>query len=158
MRRDSPRRGWGRAAAIDLRSADPRPFHRHDGFATQSRTFFRNASPMRCGKKFEIALQIHRVDEKDVDRLIANRWQLLDPIRAAGCPDAFRRYVQNSGAEFSVAQNIYVETNSGWFSDRTVQYLASGKPVLVQDTGFGGNVPTGEGLVTFRTLDEAIEG
>jgi hypothetical protein len=51
-----------------------------------------------------------------------------------------------------------VETGSGWFSDRTVRYLASGKPALVQDTGFGPNYPVGEGLVAFRTPGEAIAG
>jgi hypothetical protein len=66
--------------------------------------------------------------------------------------------VQGSLAEFSVAQGIYVDTNSGWFSDRTVRYLASGKPVLVQDTGFSQNLPVGEGLLAFRTLDEAVAG
>ena len=76
----------------------------------------------------------------------------------AGDPDAFRAYVQGSGAEFSVAQGIYVETHSGWFSDRTTSYLASGRPVLVQDTGFGRTLPVGEGLLAFRTLDEAIAG
>jgi len=69
----------------------------------------------------------------------------------------FRSYVQNSGAEFSVAQGIYVQTNSGWFSDRTVRYLASGRPALVQHTGWTDDVG-GEGLVTFRTLEEAIVG
>jgi hypothetical protein len=53
---------------------------------------------------------------------------------------------------------MYVETQCGWVSDRTVQYLASGKPALVQDTGFSRNYPVGEGLVTFRTLDEAVAG
>ena len=66
--------------------------------------------------------------------------------------------MQGSGAEFSVAQGIYVDTGSGWFSDRTVRYLASGKPALVQDTGFGRNHPVGEGLLAFRTLDEAVAG
>ena len=64
--------------------------------------------------------------------------------------------MQASGAEFSVAQGIYVETGSGWFSDRTVRYLASGRPALVQDTGFSRALPVGEGLVAFRTLDEAV--
>ena len=59
---------------------------------------------------------------------------------------------------FSAAQGIYVETNSGWFSDRTACYLASGRPALVQDTGFSRTLPVGEGLLTFRTLDEAAEG
>ena len=70
----------------------------------------------------------------------------------------FVEYVQASGAEFSVAQGIYVETQSGWFSDRTVRYLASGRPVLVQDTGFSRNYPVGEGLVAFRTMEEAVAG
>jgi hypothetical protein len=70
----------------------------------------------------------------------------------------FRRYVQGSGSEFSVAQGIYVETKSGWFSDRSVKYLASGKPVLVQDTGLARNYPVGEGLVTFSSPDEALAG
>src|SRR4029079_178804 len=68
------------------------------------------------------------------------------------------RYVQASGAEFSVAQQIYVETRSGWFSDRTVRYLASGKPVLVQDTGFSRTLPVGVGLLSFRTVQEAAKG
>ena len=63
-----------------------------------------------------------------------------------------------SGAEFSVAQGIYVETGSGWFSDRTVHYLASGKPALVQDTGFSRNYPVGDGFVAFRTPGEAVAG
>ncbi len=76
----------------------------------------------------------------------------------ADTPDAFRSYVQTSGAEFSVAQGIYVDTNSGWFSDRTVRYLASGRPALVQETGFSRHIPTGQGLLSFRNMEEAIEG
>jgi hypothetical protein len=76
----------------------------------------------------------------------------------AADPFAFRRYVQTSGAEFSVAQGIYVQTWSGWFSDRTVRYLASGKPALVQDTGFSCNYPVGDGLVPFGTLEDAMAG
>src|SRR5262249_50623629 len=94
----------------------------------------------------------------DRHALVEHGWRVADPISAAGNPQAFRRYVQHSGAEFSVAQGIYVETGSGWFSDRTVRYLASGKPALVQDTGFSRNYPVGRGLVAFRTLDEAAAG
>jgi hypothetical protein len=89
---------------------------------------------------------------------VEHGWTITDPRGAAASPDDFRRYVQGSSAEFSVAQGIYVQTNSGWFSDRTIRYLASGKPTLVQDTGFGRHLPTGEGLVAFRTLEEAIDG
>ena len=66
--------------------------------------------------------------------------------------------MQASGAEFSVAQGIYVETESGWFSDRSTRYLASGRPVLVQETGFTRTLPAGEGVLAFRTPDEAAAG
>ena len=69
-------------------------------------------------------------------------------------PARYRDYVQRSSAELSPAQGIYVDTRSGWFSDRTAAYLASGRPAVVQDTGQD-LVPTGEGLLTFRTADEA---
>ena len=114
--------------------------------------------PTRSGLPFEVALDIHPADVKDLEVLRRNRWRIADPRSVAGHPDAFRHYVQNSAAEFSVAQGIYVATHSGWFSDRSVRYLASGKPALVQDTGFSRNLPVGAGLVPFRTLDEAAAG
>jgi hypothetical protein len=114
--------------------------------------------PERVPQTFEIALDIHPAEEKDLNLLKRYGWRLVDPRVAAPDPDAFRRYVQGSGGEFSVAQGVYVETRSGWFSDRTVRYLASGKPALVQDTGFTRNYPVGEGLVAFSTPEEAIAG
>lgn len=114
--------------------------------------------PQQSGHPFEIALQIHPADKRDLDSLLAHGWRISDPKQTADSPDAFRRFVQASGAEFSVAQGIYVDTQSGWFSDRTVRYLASGKPALVQDTGFSATYPVGEGLVSFRNIGEAIEG
>jgi hypothetical protein len=114
--------------------------------------------PERVPQTFEIALDIHPADKKDLSLLRHHGWRLVDPKVAAPDPAAFLRYVQGSGAEFSVAQGVYVETRSGWFSDRTVRYLASGKPALVQDTGFGRNNPVGEGLVAFSTPEEAIAG
>src|SRR5262245_37389557 len=116
------------------------------------------ALPTISGHLFEIALAIDRADDADVELLRHSAWTIVDPQSVACDPFAFRHYVQSSGAEFSVAQGIYVETRSGWFSDRTVRYLASGKPALVQDTGFSRNYPTGYGLVPFRTLDEAVRG
>src|SRR6185295_6838385 len=107
---------------------------------------------------FEIALDVHPADRRDVESLLGHGWTLADPGDVAGDPLAFRQYVQQSSAEFSVAQGIYVETNSGWFSDRTVRYLASGKPALVQDTGFGRTYPVGEGLLGFTTLEDAVAG
>lgn len=114
--------------------------------------------PGRVEPSLEIALDIHPADERDREVLERHGWRLVDPLAVASDPVAFRRYVQGSGAEFSVAQGIYVETRSGWFSDRTVRYLASGKPALVQDTGFGGSLSVGEGLLAFRTLEEAVAG
>ena len=107
--------------------------------------------------RFELALDIHPGDGADIERLGENGWRLVDPATAAGTGD-FRRFVQASGAEFSPAQGIYVHTSSGWFSDRTVRYLASGRPALVQDTGFRDQLPTGEGLLAFGTLAEARAG
>lgn len=114
--------------------------------------------PERAPQAFEIALDIHSGDRQDLDSLQQHGWRVVDPRIAVPDPNSFRRYIQTSGAEFSAAQGIYVETNSGWFSDRTVRYLASGKPALVQETGFSRNYPVGEGLIPFRTLDEAIDG
>jgi hypothetical protein len=111
-----------------------------------------------AGAEFEIALEIHPDDVKDRDALLANGWRLKNPRAEVPGPLEFRRYVQRSGAEFSVAQGVYVDTSCGWFSDRTVRYLASGKPALVQDTGFSRNYPVGTGLVPFRTLEEAVAG
>lgn len=107
---------------------------------------------------FEIALDIHPADSKDSTRLRDAGWTLLDPKAAAGDVQKFGDYVRGSSAEFSVAQGIYVETNSGWFSDRTIRYLASGRPALVQETGFSAYLPTGRGLVPFRNMDEAVDG
>ena len=114
--------------------------------------------PRRAGYRFGIALDIHPSEERDIAALHANGWHLEDPVRVAGTPSAFREFIQRSSAEFSVAQGIYMQTNSGWFSDRTAHYLASGRPALVQETGFSRHLPTGEGLLAFRTLDEAIAG
>lgn len=114
--------------------------------------------PHRAPFEFEIALDIDPADCRDEDLLRRHGWQLVHPVAVAGSPDEFRRYVQSSSAEFSAAQGIYVETRCGWFSDRTTRYLASGKPALVQDTGFSTRLPTGDGLVAFTTLEEAAAG
>lgn len=106
--------------------------------------------------EFEIALSIDRADDVDRHRLIEHGWTLQDPAEVASTPNQIRAYVQRSYAEFSVAQGVYVKSQSGWFSDRSTRYLASGKPVLVQETGIAGHLPIGDGLLTFRDLDEAV--
>ncbi len=114
--------------------------------------------PERAPQTFEIALDIHPADHKDRASLEERGWRIVDPRACVPDPAAYRRYVQASGGEFSAAKGAYVQTESGWFSDRTACYLASGKPALVQDTGFSRNVPVGEGLVAYRALDEAVDG
>ena len=114
--------------------------------------------PMNSEHDFEIALDIHPSDAADLAALGAAGWRIVSPRDVAGDPDAFRAYVRASGAEFSVAQGVYVETRCGWFSDRTTRYLASGRPALVQDTGFSAVLPTGDGLVPFSNLEEAVAG
>ena len=116
------------------------------------------ALPRQTGQRFTIALNIHAGDEKDRLALLDHGWELQEPSATAGNPQAFREFVQHSGAEFSVAQGIYVQTRSGWFSDRTAAYLATGKPALVQETGFSRHVPVGDGLLSFRDPIEAADG
>lgn len=101
---------------------------------------------------FEIALDIHPGDDADLELLQANGWEIVDPREAAGTPAAFRDYVRGSGAEFSVAQGVYVEAATGWFSDRTAAYLASGRPALIQETG------AQTAAVTFDDVEGAVAG
>ena len=114
--------------------------------------------PQRVSQPFEIALDIDQADQRDIDALVSHGWNLVDPTVVSRDPDAVQGYLGASGAEFSAAQGVYVGTNSGWVSDRTVCYLASGRPALVQETGFSENHLAGAGLLPFRTLDEAIAG
>jgi len=113
--------------------------------------------PERVGAEFEIALEIHEGDRRDREALTSHGWRIVPPATTVGTPRSFQRYVQDSSAEFSVAQGVYAHARSGWFSDRSTRYLASGRPVLVQDTGLV-TIPCGEGIVTFRTPDEAAAG
>ncbi len=114
------------------------------------------ALPERTPAEFRIAMSIGSADVFDRRRLSASGWALLDPVAIAGDPAAYNRFIQGSGAEFTVAKGMYVDTRSGWFSDRSACYLASGKPVVAQETGFSSHLPTGEGLISFATLEEAI--
>jgi hypothetical protein len=85
-------------------------------------------------------------------------WQCRDAFGVSHDINVYRDYLRTSLGEFSVAKQTYVQTNSGWFSDRTGCYLASGRPAVVQDTGFRAHLPVGEGLFAFRTVEEAKAG
>jgi glycosyltransferase involved in cell wall biosynthesis len=80
----------------------------------------------------------------------------VDPSVVSATLDGYRDYIRGSWAELMVAKEMYVASRSGWFSERSACYLASGRPVLAQDTGLDGLLPAGEGLVTFADLDEAV--
>jgi hypothetical protein len=114
--------------------------------------------PRLVDVELELALDIDAAEVDDLRALGEHGWRLVDPKAVAGTAADYRSYIQSSRAEFSVAQNMYVATRSGWLSDRSLCYLASGKPVLAQDTGFSDNYPVGEGLLAFSTLEEAAAG
>jgi hypothetical protein len=110
--------------------------------------------PTRTRARFEPALAIHPDEVDDLAGLADNGWTLLDPAVVAQTPDDYRQFVQGSWAEFGLAKLGYVVSDSGWFSDRSACYLASGRPVIAQDTGFGRRLPIGEGLLAFSTADD----
>jgi hypothetical protein len=85
-------------------------------------------------------------------------WAVVDADDVARDPDAYRRFIASSLAEFSVAKEAYVKARTGWFSCRSACYLASGRSVVTQDTGWSRHVPSGSGLFAFRDLDEALGG
>jgi hypothetical protein len=114
--------------------------------------------PARSDATFELALDIDEADDVDLRRLRENGWTLADPRKVASDPWRYHDYVRGSRAELMIAKNLYVDTHSGWFSDRSACYLASGRPVLAQDTGIRDLLPCGEGLLVFSTLDEATAG
>jgi hypothetical protein len=121
---------------------------------------FRKFAQLPCltGREFQLALDIHPSELDDLMLLRRGGWSLVDPQQVACSPAAYQAYIQASAAEFMVAKQMYVATHSGWFSDRSICYLASGKPVLAQDTGVGCALPNGKGLLRFRTLEDARNG
>jgi hypothetical protein len=114
--------------------------------------------PRRTDAPFRLALAIHPEERPDLEALDAHGWELVDPVEAAGTPDRYEGFIQRSTAELGIAKSGYVLSHSGWFSDRSACYLASGRPVLAQETGFSRFLPAGEGLLAFGTLDEAVAG
>ena len=110
--------------------------------------------PERTGEDFELALAID--DDEDEQLLRSHGWSLLDGLALSRETGSYRDYLRGSRGEFTVAKDQNVRLGTGWFSDRSACYLAAGRPVATQDTGFGDVLPTGRGLLRFRTLDEAV--
>ena len=130
--------------------------HRYGLRVHQFRRFA--ALPRLIDADFELALDIDPAEKEDIAGLRDCGWTLVDPTRVASSPRSYQAYVRGSWAELMVAKGMYVDSRSGWFSERSTCYLASGRPVLAQDTGLRGRYPLGEGLLTFSTLEEAVAG
>ena len=109
--------------------------------------------PQRTTQPLELALS--RCPEDDRRVLIENGWGVRDAVELSSDLDVYRRYIASSRGEFTVAKDQNVRLRSGWFSDRSATYLAAGRPVVTQDTGFGSILPTGAGLFAFSTVDQA---
>jgi hypothetical protein len=106
-------------------------------------------------QKAALPLEIAISGRPPREKLLAAGWRLIDGYQVSRDPGLYRAYLANSFGEWSVAKNAYVRSRSGWFSCRTACYLALGVPAIVQDTGFGCVLPTGEGILKFSTVDEA---
>jgi hypothetical protein len=114
--------------------------------------------PARTSVPLLPALAIDPGEQKDIAALEEHGWRWLDPAAVAATPDAYRAVVQGSRGELGIAKHGYVVSRSGWFSDRSACYLASGRPVVAQDTGWSDHLPTGEGLFAFDDVDGAVAG
>jgi hypothetical protein len=112
--------------------------------------------PRRTPVPIELAMNLGSLDAKDRELLEGNGWRLTDAETLTTDPWPYRDYVRASRAEFTVAKDQNVRLRSGWFSERSACYLAAGRPVLTQDTGFGCVLPTGEGLFAFNTMDDIL--
>jgi hypothetical protein len=108
--------------------------------------------PSRTAQKFELAINGPQT------LLRAHGWGTVDAMRVSRTPWEYRDFINASRAEFGVAKHTYVANRSGWFSDRTECYLATGRPALVQDTGWTAHLPSGEGLLAFSNPEEALAG
>ncbi len=113
------------------------------------------ALPRRTSQAFELALSsLGEVDS----RLLQNHgWKIRDALSFSTDLDAYRQYIVRSRGEFTVAKDQNVRLRSGWFSERSAQYLAAGRPVITQETGFSNALPTGQGLFGFSTLEEIVQ-
>lgn len=105
----------------------------------------------------DVPFEIATTTEAEVVKLLNSKaWRTLDSGVISGDVDSYRRYIQNSRGEFTVARDQYTRPCTGWFSDRSVCYLAAGRPVITQETGFSKTVPSGRGLFGFSTMDDVL--
>jgi hypothetical protein len=112
--------------------------------------------PAKTATVFEIAMDVASVPG-DLEMLTEHGWRVIDPISVSTDPWRYRDYLRQSRGEFTVAKDMNVRLQSGWFSDRAACYLAAGRPVVEQDTGFAQVLPVGPGLHAFRTVEDAAQ-
>lgn len=114
--------------------------------------------PHLVDNKFQLAYHDTHDPVGDKALLKSKGWSFVNPWEIASTPNDCQNYIQRSKAEISCPKPIFRELNTGWFSDRSVCYLAAGRPVLAEDTGFSDFMPTDKGLLAFRDLEEAVAG
>ena len=112
-------------------------------------------APKKSGETFELATDIK--EKKTRDKFLRNNWRFHSPHDLSADYWLYRDYIQRSKGEFTVAKDQYVRLNTGWFSDRSVCYLAAGRPVIIQETGFTEHYGNAGGLFAFSSLAEIID-
>jgi hypothetical protein len=123
---------------------------------SKSREFLRFvAAPKRAGQTFELATDVP--DRKVREKFTQNGWRFTSPLQLSVDYWLYRDYIQRSKGEFTVAKDQYVRLNTGWFSDRSGCYLAAGRPVITQETGFTTNYGGKAGLLSFKSLLDIAE-
>jgi hypothetical protein len=110
--------------------------------------------PGKISEKMEVAVSGNKVPR---DKLRKNFWNVVNGHEVSRDYDTFLNYLRKSKGEFSICKNVFVATHSGWFSDKSAMFLALGRPVVLQDTGFSEHLPCGKGLFAFRSEEEAVE-
>jgi hypothetical protein len=112
--------------------------------------------PQLVDRAMELAANIGSSDPADDARLLHEHgWRIVDPHEVAYSPETYREYIGASRGEFMCPKPIHVQLRTGWFSDRSLAYLASGRPVVAEETGFSERIPVGVGLLSFRDIDGA---
>jgi hypothetical protein len=123
---------------------------------SKSREFLRFvAAPKKAGEIFELATSIK--DAKTRTKFRRNSWRFHSPLQMSVDYWLYRHYVRRSKGEFTVAKDQYVRLNTGWFSDRSACYLAAGRPVIIQQSGFTQHYGNGGGLFAFSSIKEIVD-
>jgi hypothetical protein len=112
--------------------------------------------PARSGERFRLAMDVAKTPA-DLTLLRAHGWDVVDPIAVSADANAYRDFIRGSKGEFTVAKDLNVRLRTGWFSDRAACYLAAGRPVINQQTGFDAFLPLGEGLFGFLHMEEVLD-